>query len=192
MTELFFDTETSGLTLRNQPHTHPGQPWIIQLGMILADGADIHAEINLLIKPDGRTLHPRALETHGITTDRAQAYGVSEMAAVKLFGLLAVPADMLVCHNLDFDLKTVKAMFARQGYGRAVGKLDEMPHYCTMEQATDFCKLPSTFKGRGKYKWPKLEELHRILFNEDFEGAHDALADVRATMRCFYALQEVL
>lgn len=56
---------------------------------------------------------------------------------------------------------------------------------CTMRGSTDFCKL----QGRGfSYKPPKLAELHRFLFNEWFDGAHNAIVDVEATMRCLVAL----
>jgi len=37
-------------------------------------------------------------------------------------------------------------------------------------------------------KFPTLEELHTVLFGENFQGAHDALADVRATAKCFFEL----
>ncbi len=40
------------------------------------------------------------------------------------------------------------------------------------------------------YKRPKLEELHLLLFDEDFDNAHDALADTEACMRCFFELVE--
>src|SRR5690606_8051357 len=40
----------------------------------------------------------------------------------------------------------------------------------------------------GKFKWPKLEELYQKLFNEKFEEAHNAAADVVATTRCFFEL----
>ena len=58
---------------------------------------------------------------------------------------------------------------------------------CTMIRSTDYCQLPGRY---GKYKWPKLEELHFKLFGESFEGAHDALADIRATMRCYYEMEK--
>jgi DNA polymerase III subunit alpha len=56
----------------------------------------------------------------------------------------------------------------------------------TQLEATDYCALPG---GRGgKYKWPKLEELHHKLFGTKFDEAHNAVADVEATTRCFFEL----
>lgn len=56
----------------------------------------------------------------------------------------------------------------------------------TKNESTEFCAIPGG-KG-GKYKWPKLEELHEILFGEKFDMAHNAAADVEATARCFLEL----
>jgi len=41
-------------------------------------------------------------------------------------------------------------------------------------------RIPGKFKD---FKWPKLIESYQFLFNESFDGAHDALADVRACAR---------
>jgi DNA polymerase III epsilon subunit-like protein len=35
------------------------------------------------------------------------------------------------------------------------------------------------------FKWPKLTEAYRHCYDRDFDGAHDALADVRATADVF-------
>ena len=54
------------------------------------------------------------------------------------------------------------------------------------EEGTDFCQLPG---GRGgKFKFPTLVELNNFLFNENFDEAHNATADVEATARCFFEL----
>jgi inhibitor of KinA sporulation pathway (predicted exonuclease) len=47
---------------------------------------------------------------------------------------------------------------------------------------TNILKIPSPYY-QEKFKFPKLSELHQWLFGEDFEGAHDALNDVKATSR---------
>lgn len=55
----------------------------------------------------------------------------------------------------------------------------------TMVAATDYCKIPGVYG----YKWPKLIELHRKLFGCDFEDAHDAMADITATKKCFFEMK---
>ena len=69
-------------------------------------------------------------------------------------------------------------------YGaRATTKTDKI---CTMKIGTDVCKIP----GPYGFKWPKLEELYRHLFGENFIGAHDALSDCQATASCFFKMAE--
>ena len=50
-----------------------------------------------------------------------------------------------------------------------------------MKESVDFCQLP----GRGfGYKFPKLNELYKKIHGEWFSGAHDAMVDVEATLKC--------
>jgi DNA polymerase-3 subunit epsilon len=61
-----------------------------------------------------------------------------------------------------------------------------------MEAATPVLNLPPTERmiaaGFDKPKPPKLEECIRHFFNEDLEGAHDAMADVIACRRVYFHL----
>ena len=59
---------------------------------------------------------------------------------------------------------------------------DRKEFFCTMRAMTNVVKIPSP---RG-YKWPKLSEAYRFLFNRDLEGAHDAMADVRACAEIYF------
>ena len=61
------------------------------------------------------------------------------------------------------------------------------PKYCTMKGSTDYCRLP----GKKGYKSPRLSELHQVLFGKGFEDAHNAMADVEATERCFWKLKSL-
>jgi DNA polymerase III subunit epsilon len=89
----------------------------------------------------------------------------------------------IVAHNIDFDYGVAGAEFLRAGFWN---HLDDRPRVCTMKCSTGLCKIPQK-NGRG-YKWPKLEELHRFLFDVGFEGAHDARNDVAAGLRCYREL----
>jgi DNA polymerase-3 subunit alpha len=63
-----------------------------------------------------------------------------------------------------------------------------------MNSTIDFCKLPrKNANDNGEFNWykrPKLWELHKKLFNEYFIGAHDAMTDVEATLRCTIELNK--
>ena len=54
-----------------------------------------------------------------------------------------------------------------------------------MDSTTNFCAI----NGAYGYKWPKLSELHYKLFRTGFEEAHNAAADIRATVKCFWELK---
>jgi hypothetical protein len=57
-----------------------------------------------------------------------------------------------------------------------------------MQESTWYCKL----KGKdGRYKWPTLNELHAILFNQKYTPANNARADVIAASRCFIKLMKM-
>ena len=92
-----------------------------------------------------------------------------------------------MAHNADFDIPIITAECIRYEIDHS---LAETPAFCTMKskEVIKHCKIPN--KWRPGYKWPRLEELHAVLFGEGFEGAHDALADVRACSRCFFALKQ--
>lgn len=40
-------------------------------------------------------------------------------------------------------------------------------------------------------KWPKLIDLHTNLLGVGFDGAHEALADVRACAKVFFKMKEL-
>ena len=84
-----------------------------------------------------------------------------------------------MAHNISFDISVMMAEFLRASINTSF--LD-WPQICTMKSSIDFCDLPNK-------KFPRLAELYRQLFNEDFANAHDALADVLACARCFFELK---
>lgn len=190
--ELFFDTETTGLPLFKEPATHPKQPDVIQLACILSDEETIYASLCCILNPsdinEDWSIHPMAAAAHGISEEIIRTTGIDTKSALDLFLALLDIADTLVCHNVTFDKKLIMGAMFKAGYGiDHHRKLEEGNYYCTMTKSTDLCKIPKK-NGYG-YKWPKLMELYKFLFNEEFEGAHDALADVKATRRCYYELK---
>lgn len=188
MKSLYLDTETSGLALYKENYKHPDQPWVVQLAMILADEDRIYHKICILIHHEGREIEPKAEKTHRISIDDCE-HGVREILVAKLIEQIACEAELLVCHNVKFDRKLVLALCHRQGLSLFCEWLEQLPSFCTMENSTHLCKLPP-FRF-GSYKWPKLTELHKFLFDYDMVDAHDALADAEATMRCYKRLCEM-
>lgn len=187
---LFFDVETTGLPNYKERARHPSQPHIVQLAAMLVDGSGRTLEShNVIIKPDGWEIPKEASDVHGITAEVA-AIGIGESVAARTLLEMMKKAELSVAHNLTFD--KFLARIAMRRFELMTDEQDEwwkaLPTFCTMRESTDLCKLPGI--RAGQFKWPKLIEAYRCLFNEDFSDAHDALADVRACMRIYFELQK--
>lgn len=184
---LFFDTETSGLPRNWKAPVSDSRNWprLVQLGWIACsrDG-DITDSQEFIIRPDGFRIPAGAVQTHGITTERALEEGVPLRGVLEAFCAAVDAALVLVAHNMNFDENILGAEFYREELSPPGGT---QTRCCTMRRSTDYCQLP----GKYGYKWPTLEELHRKLFGESFENAHGALADTTACMRCFFKLKEL-
>ena len=86
-----------------------------------------------------------------------------------------------VAHNLDFDYFILSGETER-----CLMRLPDRDEFCTMKAMTPVCKLPGSYDD---FKWPKLQEAHKHAFGAEFDGAHDALADVRACMKVYFWLK---
>lgn len=192
---LFFDTETTGLPNKKSP-LDLNQARLLQLGAILASPeGEVMGEINTLVQIGATPIHPMAQAAHGISAERANAEGIHPKEAFEKFYDMCESAECLIAHNYNFDFKIIELTATQlvdhyedpSDLDLMIGDIRDMPFYCTMVQATDFCALPKK-KGSG-FKYPKLTELYQILFGREFSGAHDAMADVTATMECFFELK---
>ena len=196
MIHLIYDTETNGLPIDYKAHVHEVDNWprIVQLAWVLVDD-DFETLTcrNHIIKPWFDVLNNRneweipadCAEIHGITTERAINEGIDIKFALAELAVIQDVADVQVGHNVNFDRKNIGAEFIRAGMEDAYEFAKTMARYCTMFKSTKLCGLRNK---RGGLKWPTLQELHFKLFLEEFEGAHDAMADVEATRKCYKSL----
>lgn len=179
---LAFDTETTGLVNFKIPFDQQTSR-MVQLGMILLDEKlEIVSEVGVVIKPEGFTIPEKMTEIHGISQSIAEKYGVPLHAALEVFNSFASVARVYIGHNLKFDKAIVASEFARDTTSLYSWLVHD--EYCTMLQSTGICKLP----GAHGYKWPKLSEAYKFFFNETLIDSHDALTDVRATVRIYKEL----
>jgi DNA polymerase III epsilon subunit-like protein len=100
-------------------------------------------------------------------------------AYIKEFLAYMSKADCIIGHNLSYDMSMLMGEAKRLGVNFDFRRLKT---FCTMKHTAN---VEGLHIG-GKY--PKLAELYRFLFNEDFDNAHDAMADIQATKRCFLEL----
>lgn len=195
-TALFYDTETTGLPLFKEPSEHPDQPHIVQLAAILVD-LDTRREISsmdVIVRPDGWAIPDDVAAIHGITTAHAMLVGVPEKLAVRMFmGLWS--NRLRVAHNEQFDARIIRIALLRHFDTAISDSWKSGESDCTATLATPICKIPPTQKMVAakmfKNKTPNLGEAYRHFTGADFENAHTAMADVRACMEVYFAIQDM-
>jgi DNA polymerase III epsilon subunit-like protein len=185
MLACLFDTETTGKYVYSAPAGAECQPDVVQLCAMLCDKERVYSAINLFIHADTE-IPEEAYAIHRIDRNMTAKVGISRLRACQLLDSMAAKADELVGHNIDFDVNMmITAMLREGGKGANLKK----PRFCTMKSATEHCKLPNP-KFPGKYKWPSLQEAYGILVDsKGFSGAHDAMADARATYELYRILR---
>jgi DNA polymerase III subunit epsilon len=184
---LFFDTETTGLPKNWKAPVTMVDNWprLVQIAWIATDedGEEIGRYASL-VKPAGFTIPRESERVHGISTERALVEGMAVSDVLKAFAAAVEQSRSLVAHNMSFDEAIVGAELIR---GEIPHQLWNRERICTKLRSTNFCAIP----GNYGYKWPTLVELHTKLFGTPAEVAHDALADVEATVRCFFELRRL-
>lgn len=184
---LFFDTETTGLPKKFNAPTSDTDNWprLVQLAYIVQDenGKTLHSSSEIIC-PEGFVIPKEASAVHGITTADAVRFGRALEPTLAEFLIHAKEADVIIGHNIDFDMHIIGAECYRVfGSNPLEGKYT----MDTMKESTAFCNLPPK-PGKSTPKWPRLQELHHILFGKDFDSAHNAKADIEATARCYWEL----
>jgi DNA polymerase-3 subunit alpha len=183
---LIFDTETTGLPKRDNVPISDVDNWprVVQLAWQLHDETgDLVEHHNMVIRPEGFEIPYSAEKVHGISTAMAREQGQPLKAVLEQFNEALSQSTYLIGHNIRFDINALGAEYYRIGLH---SDFLEKRQICTMVSTTDYLKIAG---GRGgKYKPPKLLELYESLFNERFDEAHNAAADVEATARCFFEL----
>lgn len=182
---LFFDVETTGLPSNYKASYKAVNNWprIVQIAWLIADSTGtIIKESDSIIKPEGFTIPLDVSKIHGITNEIAIEKGKDLSNILKEFLDDVKSINLLVCHNLNYDFPILQCELYRMKLDTKINQ----PKFCTMLESTDYCQLP----GYYGYKWPKLEELYYECFNKNMKGAHNALADVRATYECYFHLEK--
>jgi len=174
---LVFDTETNGF---------PPKARMTQLGFILYDEeGNILEEFQSLIKPDGWVVpKEQFFIDNGMSTERCEEHGIPVYDALRRLQDALKRCKRKIAHNINFDKQIISKELELAGIEPALFKFKK--ETCTMLETITFVGAINKY-GKPN-KWPKLQELHIKCFDYEFEGAHDALDDVRATGKCFFEL----
>jgi len=186
---LFFDVETNGLAKSQNGSFSDIDNWprVVQLAWALCgdDGKNCTRK-NYIIFPKDFDIPEKMSVIHGITIERAEKEGVLLNKVLEAFNIDLDKANLLVAHNIGFDLPVINAEFIRNNIKTSF--LDK-EKYCTMKspEIVEYCKIPSSI-GIG-FKWPSLSELHNTVFKKPIEDSHNAAADVDACLNCYFELK---
>lgn len=185
---LFLDTETTGLYQYKLRSDDPLQPKIVEIAALLCDkNGNEWGSFNVLLDY-GIDIPVEATNVHGILREDCSKFGVLPHEAFKMLENLTSLSELIVGHNISFDLKVVKSAVGRDTFD---GFYNEIPTYCTMLKSTNICKIPKKNGNKGN-KWPNLQETYRSLFGKEMTGAHRAMSDVRACKEIYFKLVELL
>ena len=197
-TALIFDTETTSRADFKLPSSHPTQPHLVQLGMILVDTSnwETKAQLSMLVKlREGIEIDTGAESTHGISSEQCNIFGVCPDTAADIFSDLYQQSDIIVAHNVQFDSIVMEAALHRCSSTRKnklstlTAEHDGKQRICTMHESTELVKLPGKYGNR--YKWPSLSETYSFITGgEELEGGHDALVDANGCKSIFRYLVE--
>lgn len=195
---LFYDTETTGLPDYRSPSGAKHQPHIVQFAAILVDPETKieRACVDLIVKPNGWEIPKEVSDIHGITNDTAHVCGVDERHIANIFLDMRERAALEVAHNISFDRRIMRIASVREleMTREEIDDSESKAAFCTMKAALRIVNLPPTQRmlaaGFSGPKQPKLSECIKYFFNEELDGAHNALVDVRACSRLYFHLLE--
>lgn len=202
MRVLFYDTETSGLPLFNEPSEDPRQPHIVQAAAVLVDVTESGAvsepiaTIDLIARAEGWEIPEDVAKIHGITTERSRQDGISEHLLLDVLHDLWSRADLRVAHNESFDARIVRiAMKRYQMTDELADAWKAGKAECTGRLSTPILKMTPTeamrAAGRNYPKMPKLTEAYAYFFGAPLVGAHSAMVDAQACMRIWFEIRKL-
>ncbi|MBP5423845.1 MAG: 3'-5' exonuclease [Paludibacteraceae bacterium] len=183
---IVFDTETTGMPKSMDDPVFESSSWphIVQISWVAVKDNAIKKKEDHIIKPDGFSIPSESVAIHRITNAYAAKYGESLEVVLSEFCSDVQASKVVVGHNLDYDQKVVLAeLYRLQKRGNPFSCKVMV---CTMKQSVNYCAFPG--KNRWSFRYPKLEELYKKLFNKQMEGAHNSMHDVEATYECYKEL----
>lgn len=195
---LIFDVETTGLLPKIiKTEDIESYPYIIQLSFILFDtNKNVLLDYfdNYIIQKRHTKIPKDVTRLTGINKEMCLS-GVTIITGLDRIYNAMKDADCIVAHNIEFDSRMlfIELMRNRSYIDNNIvdGKLFdiitliEKSNYCTMKNGINICKIVAKSReGKEYYKWPKLSELYKKLFDNEVENLHNSLVDTLVCLRC--------
>ena len=204
---MTFDTETTGLFPKiNTDDNHRNNsieyimnlpiemlntyPYITQLSFILYDieqKKPVFSFNSYIRIPEDIAISEEITKLTGVTREKCNA-GISIQDALELFYKASKYCDTIVAHNIQFDRNMILLECKRNA--EALNNVDSI--YAMLNYYENRirvrCSMKSGFQYLNLKKFPRLSELHELLFNETVESynipLHNALVDTLVCLRC--------
>ena len=218
---VIFDTETLGLpkSYKGSPKDLTNFPQCIELAWGVYQNELLTKKGYGLIAPCGWQIPDTQFHRdHGFTQLDSEAFGMPIGMVLDEF-IRDVdgcgPDCVLVAHNMQFDSGVMASEFIREGIRRNLDKIDltqpavdsarlmsfalQFKHkpqkLCTMEAGMNHFKIPKaasqTYAGSAQWKFPKLDEAYKLLFDKEPEQSHRANADTATAAAVFFELKRL-
>lgn len=204
MRVMVFDTETTGLPQTKIINLDTLHLWpnIVQFSYILFDLSDndiVRTKDYIVKLPKSISIPEDSTNIHGITNQMSSKKGEPIERLLKEFFYYLREVDLIIGHNINFDIDMVKVELLRIIHNQTVSNrelkrckydlhylLYNTNIYCTLKQTVKFCNVRGINKLGYEYlKYPKLIELHEKLFNTIPNNLHNSLNDILVTLRCY-------
>lgn len=185
---LVFDTETTGKYEFKKGMLDPCQPRIVSLAALAMsdDGQTEVGQYYAIVKPDDFVIPEEVSRIHGITQEFAMKNGFDGKGVINSFLRMFVNCRYSIAFNSKFDFHMVMSEIVRRCPDNE-HLFDIRKVRCAMLAAAGCMKKPNQY-GYESYAWPKLQEAYAWMFKQNMEGAHNAMADVRATAWLSFAM----
>jgi DNA polymerase III epsilon subunit-like protein len=185
---LIFDLETIGFP--KYKNAKPFQTYyydqarIIEIGYVIINpNGEVLKSVNHFVKYD-KTINIENSFIHGITNDMVMEHGVMIDYVLDELTDDLINVDTIVAHNIEFDYNVLLSEVYRKykNFKHLLGLLYSKDLHCTMQ-------IGKKLMVSGKY--PKLVELHQLLFNKVWVQTHRALDDVNTCAKCYIEMMKL-
>ena len=179
MQYIAFDFETSGLPKGRKPVTHDTLGQYDTCRAVSLSAARFSSKGRLvdtfdaMILPTDFSISPGSVAIHGITEDMAKSKGRPFLQVFTDFMTFIGPrTKTMVAHNAKFDTSVLRSEMIRHGIDLSL--VEDLNFRCTLELYRERFLKPI-----------RLGVLYEEIFGEQFENAHNSLADCIACGRVY-------
>jgi DNA polymerase III epsilon subunit-like protein len=179
MQYIAFDFETSGLPKGRKPVTRETLSQYDTCRAVSLSAARFSSKGRLIdtfdamVLPTDFSISPGSVAIHGITEDMAKSKGLPFLQVFTDFMTFIGPrTKTMVAHNAKFDVSVLHSEMIRHGINLSL--IDELNFRCTLELYRERFLKPI-----------RLGVLYEDIFGEQFEDAHNSLADCIACGRVY-------